>query len=36
MIQRNYVNPGSAGGPDPTKILKPVALVFDGRNRPTQ
>jgi hypothetical protein len=35
MIQRDYVRPGSAGGPDPTKILKPVAMVLDGRSRPT-
>jgi hypothetical protein len=34
LIQRNYVNPGSSNGPDPNKILNPVAIVFDGRNRP--
>ena len=34
LIQREYVMPGSAGGPDPTKLLKPVSLVFDGRSRP--
>ena len=35
LIQRNYVSPGSARGPDPTKILNPVAIVLDGRQRPT-
>lgn len=35
LIQRNYVNPGSARGPDPTKLLNPVAIVLDGRSRPT-
>ncbi len=34
IIQRNYVNPGSRRGPDPAKILNPVAIVLDGRNRP--
>ena len=34
FIQRNYVNPGSRRGPDPNKILNPVAIVLDGRNRP--
>ncbi len=34
FIQRNYVNPGSRRGPDPAKILNPVAIVLDGRNRP--
>jgi hypothetical protein len=35
LIQRNYVNPGSARGPDPAKLLNPVAIVLDGRTRPT-
>lgn len=34
LIQRNYVNPGSRRGPDPAMILNPVAIVFDGGNRP--
>ncbi len=34
FIQRNYVNPGSTNGPDPNRILNPVAIVLDGRNRP--
>jgi hypothetical protein len=34
FIQRNYVSPGSRSGPDPDKILNPVAFVLDGRNRP--
>lgn len=34
LIQRNYVNPGSRRGPDPAKILNPVLIVLDGRNRP--
>jgi hypothetical protein len=34
VIQRNYVVPGSRRGPDPYKLLNPVALVFDGSNRP--
>lgn len=34
FIQRNYVNPGSRSGPDPARILNPVALVLDGRSRP--
>jgi hypothetical protein len=34
FIQRNYINPGSTNGPDPNKILNPVAIVFDGRHRP--
>jgi hypothetical protein len=35
FIQRNYINPGSSSGPDPKYILNPVAIVFDGTNRPT-
>jgi hypothetical protein len=34
LIQRNYVNPGSRRGPDPAKILNPVAIVLDGQSRP--
>jgi hypothetical protein len=34
LIQRNYVNPGSSSGPDPNKILNPVAIVLNGSNRP--
>ncbi|MDE3186197.1 MAG: hypothetical protein KGM96_01570 [Acidobacteriota bacterium] len=34
FIQRNYINPGSVSGPDPAKILNPVTIVLDGRNRP--
>lgn len=35
FIQRNYINPGSTSGPDPNKILNPVAIVLDGTKRPT-
>jgi hypothetical protein len=35
LIQRNYISPGSATGPDPAKILNPTAIVLDGRQRPT-
>jgi hypothetical protein len=34
LIQRNYVNPGSRRGPDPAKILNPVAIILDGWTRP--
>ncbi len=34
VIQRNYVNPGSAAGPEPTKMLNPRFIVLDGNNRP--
>ena len=34
-IQRNYVTPGYRRGPDPTKLVNPVALVLDGRYRPS-
>ncbi len=34
FIQRNYVNPGSRRGPDPSKIVNPVTFVLDGRHRP--
>jgi hypothetical protein len=35
VIQRNYVAPGSRRGPDPTKLLNPVAVVLDGYSRPS-
>ena len=31
IVQRNYINPGSNCGPDPTKVLNPVSLQFYGR-----
>lgn len=31
IVQRNYVNPGSRRGPDPTKVLNPVSITFSGR-----
>lgn len=34
VIQRNYVTPGYVRGPDPAKLLNPVAIVLDGSNRP--
>jgi hypothetical protein len=34
VIQRNYVAPGSRRGPDPIKLLNPIAVVLDGRTRP--
>jgi hypothetical protein len=34
IIQRNYVTPGYARGPEPTKMLNPLAIVFDGNDRP--
>jgi hypothetical protein len=34
VIQRNYVNPGSRNGPEPMKLLNPVAIVLDGTQRP--
>lgn len=36
LIQRNYINPGSTSGPDPDYMLNPVAIVLDGRNRPSK
>lgn len=33
IIQRNYIVPGTARGPDPTQLLNPVAIVFDGKKR---
>jgi hypothetical protein len=37
IMQRNYVNPGSRRAPDPTKVLVPVSIQFDGSEgkRPT-
>lgn len=34
VIQRNYVTPGFARGPDPSKLLNPVEIVLNGANRP--
>jgi hypothetical protein len=34
IIQRNYVTPGFARGPDPSKLLNPVEIVLNGANRP--
>jgi hypothetical protein len=34
VIQRNYVAPGSRAGPEPTKMLNPISIVLDGRQRP--
>lgn len=36
IIQRNYVSPGSQRGPDPNKLLNPIAILLNGRQRPTQ
>jgi len=36
VIQRNYINPISTNGADPFKLLNPMAIVLDGRHRPTQ
>lgn len=33
-MQRDYVNPGSARGADPAKVLGPVTITLDGRQRP--
>lgn len=35
LIQRDYMNPGTTRGPDPAKVLSPVTIVLDGRDRPT-
>ena len=35
LLQRNYVAPGSARGPTPGKLLNPVVVVLDGKNRPS-
>ena len=34
VIQRNYVTPGYARGPDPAKLLNPVSIILDGSTRP--
>ncbi len=36
ILQRNYINPGSMRGPEPTMILEPFSIEFDGGkgNRP--
>ncbi len=36
LMQRDYVNPGSARGADPVEVLRPVTVTLDGRRRPTQ
>ena len=35
LMQRNYVTPGSTVGPRPDKLLNPIAVVLDGRERPS-
>lgn len=35
LMQRNYITPGSLVGPDPTKLLNPVAITLDGTARPS-
>jgi hypothetical protein len=35
LMQRNYINPGSTVGPHPEKVLNPIAVVLDGRARPS-
>jgi hypothetical protein len=37
IVQRNYVNPGSRRGPDPSMVLNPISIEFDGGKgkRPT-
>jgi hypothetical protein len=37
ILQRNYINPGSNRGPDPTKVLNPISIQFNGGKgkRPT-
>ncbi len=34
IIQRNYVVPGTARGADPTQVLNPYVIVFNGAARP--
>jgi hypothetical protein len=34
LMQRNYINPGSTSGPDPTKVLNPFAIILNGHERP--
>jgi len=31
VVQRNYINPGSRRGPDPSMVLNPVSIKFTGR-----
>jgi len=34
IVPRNYVVPGSARGPDPTRVVNPMLIVLDGASRP--
>lgn len=34
LMQRNYVKPGSTVGPDPNRMLNPIAIVLNGSKRP--
>lgn len=34
IVQRNYVVPGSARGPDPALVVDPVLIILDGASRP--
>lgn len=34
LMQRNYVKPGSSVGPDPRRMLNPIAVVLNGNERP--
>jgi hypothetical protein len=34
IVQRNYIVPGSARGPDPALVVDPVLIVLDGALRP--
>jgi hypothetical protein len=34
LMQRNYVKPGSTVGPDPERMLNPIAIVLNGNERP--
>jgi hypothetical protein len=35
LMQRNYINPGSTVGPNPALVLNPLAVILDGRARPS-
>ena len=35
LMQRNYINPGSTVGPAPALVLNPLAVILDGRSRPS-
>ena len=35
FMQRNYVTPGSTIGPDPARLLNPIAITLKGGVRPT-